>query len=289
MAVRSYDYQIVSHLTSAACPSYGQSFTERNFMRRLPFFLSVVLVFSATLGAQTADEIIGKSIAARGGMSKILAIQSRRLTGDIEISSPDVGALGASFVELESRPGKLRRDLTIQGINVTLTQGYDGQNGWKTTPAPGKSVAEPMTGDELKEFQEESDMDGSLVNYRQKGHTAELVGKEKVDGVEAYNIKLTLKTGGQRNLYIDTTSFLEIKVISQVVRESGPVEIQTILSNYREVEGIQYPFVIESKIPSQQVNSKVTLEKIETNVPIDNSVFKAPAPEAKPAPATKPK
>ena len=258
-------------------------------MRRLPFFLSILLVFSATLGAQTADEIISKSIAARGGLSKITAIQTRRLTGNIAISGPDVGALSASFVELESRPGKLRRDLTIQGINVTLTQVYDNQNGWKIVPFSGKSAAEPMTGDELKEFQEESDMDGALVNYRQKGNTAELVGKEKVDGVDTYNIKLTLKTGGQRNIFIDTTSFLEIKVISQMVHENGPVEIQTTLSDYREVAGIQYPFVIESKIPSQQVNSKVTLEKIETNVPIDNSVFKAPAPETKPAPATKPK
>ncbi|HLZ00143.1 MAG TPA: hypothetical protein VKT33_13870 [Candidatus Angelobacter sp.] len=258
-------------------------------MRKLSFFLPILLVFSATLGAQTVDEVISKSIVARGGASKIMAIQSRRLTGEIELSSPDTGTLSASFVEFEARPGKLRRDLTIEAIHVTMAQGYDGQNGWKTTPSPGKSVAEPMTGDELKEFQEESDMDGALVSYRQKGHTAELVGKEKVDGAEAYNIKLILKTGEQRNIYIDTTSFLELKVVSQVVRDGVPVEIQTLLSNYREVEGVKYPFAIESKIPSQQVDSKVTIEKIESNVPIDGSVFKAPAPDTKPAPAAAPK
>ena len=44
-------------------------------------------------------------------------------------------------------------------------------------------------------------MEGPLVDYRRKGHKVELLGKEKVEGVDAYKLKLTLKGGEVKYIY----------------------------------------------------------------------------------------
>src|SRR5260221_10270011 len=144
--------------------------------------------------AQTADEIVAKHIVAQGGVVRLRAIQSMRITGDV-----DLGGMQAGFIEVHKRPMKVRRDISIQGL--TLTQAYDGQNGWQIVPFTGKKDPELMPAEDLKQIQEQADLDGPLVDYKQKGNTVELIGKEKIEGATAYHLKVTLKNGNVRDLY----------------------------------------------------------------------------------------
>src|SRR5205807_5098542 len=132
------------HLTCLACASYGLKFPAKGgSMRKLVLLVFALMSFSGVLSAQSVDEIIAKSISATGGLEKIKAVTSSRRTGAFDAGQEQIG-----FVEVTKRPNKLRRDITVQGLD--LVQAYDGQNGWQIVPFTGKKDAEPMSGEEIK-------------------------------------------------------------------------------------------------------------------------------------------
>ena len=249
-------------------------------MRRLLFLMSAFLLFTAAVSAQAVDELIAKTAAARGGLAKLRAVQSVRLTGNFES-----GGMQAGFVEVAKRPNQLRRDITIQGM--TLIQAYDGHTGWQIVPFTGKTDPEVMTGDDLKSIQEEADTDGPLLDYKLKGNKIELVGKEKVAGRDAYNLKVTLSNGTVRNIFLDAETFLTTKTTGKATRGGMELSIESSLSDYREANGIMVPFTVQVQVQGGDGQSqKITFEKVEFNVPVDDAVFIMPA--AKPAPTPKP-
>src|SRR4030095_3921390 len=135
---------------------------------------------------------------------------------------------------------------------------------------------EKLAGEDLKDLQEQSDLDGPLVDYKEKGHTVELLGKEEVEGTPAYKLKLTLKGGDVRNVYIDAENYLEMKVNLKRKTPGGEIEVDQFIGNYKPVNGVLFAFAIETKIKGQTVN-QITLDKVETDVAIDDALFKMPA------------
>ena len=234
-----------------------------------------------SLPAQTLDEIIKKSIDARGGIDKIKSVQSERVTGKVSFSQ---GLEGALVLELE-RPHKLYSEITVEGQKVLRV--YDGKSaGWTVNPfMENKDVLE-MSADELKEMPDESDLDGPLVDYKSKGSQVELVGKEDAQGKAAYRLKIAGKSGEVRSYLIDGSTFLTAKWegIRKVVDQSLPWECT--LSDYREVQGLKFPFKIEQGSPGTEYNQTLTIEKIEINPKIDELHFaKPPAAQGSAAPA----
>jgi outer membrane lipoprotein-sorting protein len=189
-------------------------------------------------------------------------------------------------VEVGKRPNKLRRDIVIQGFN--MIQAYDGKTGWQVVPFTGKTDPEVMTGDDLKDIQEEADTDGPLLDYKLKGNKIELVGKEKIAGADAYNLKIMLSNGNVRNIYLDAASYLTVKATRKVTRAGTEVMVESFPSDYKEVSGIMVPFTVQVQILGDggTVSQKLTFEKVEFNVPVDDAVFIMPAPA--PAPPPKP-
>lgn len=250
------------------------------------FLLCSFLLFATGASAQTVDDVIAKNLLAKGGLAKIKAVQSLRITGSV-----DLGGMQAGFVQVHKRADKMRGEISIQGM--TMVRAYDGHTGWQIVPFTGKKDPEPMTGDELKQAQEESDIDGPLVDYKQKGNKVDLVGKEKVEGTDAYHLRVTLKDGNVRDLFIDADSFLEIKTIAKISRRGTEMTLESVLGDYKEVQGLMVPFSIEQHVQGGQGPSqKITIEKVEINIPFDDAQFTmpapAPAPPAPPAEEKKP-
>lgn len=250
-------------------------------MRRITFPILCVFLFTLCLSAQTVDDIIAKTIAAEGGREKLQSIQSRRITGNFE-----AGGMQAGFTMLQKRPSKLRQDISIQGLS--MVRAYDGQTGWQIVPFTGKKDPEVMPADELKQMQEEADFDGPITDYKQKGNTVELVGKEKIEGTDAYHLKVTFKNGDVRQIYLDADSFLPIKVVAKVTMRGTEAEIESSIGDYKQVEGIMVPFSIEQRtVGGQGPGQKLTFTKIEFNVPVDDGTFKMPAVAPAAAPSDK--
>jgi len=246
-------------------------------LKKLFCGIAVVAVLAPAMWAQTADEIIAKNIQARGGSDKLKSVQSLKSTATMAMG-PGMEAPG---VLIQKRGNLARLEFTIQGL--TAVQVYDGKNGWQIMPFMGKKDPELMSADEAKEMEETADIDGPLVDYKSKGHQVELLGKEKVEGTDAYKLKASLKNGDVQTIYIDADSFLEIKEeTKRDVRGSEQV-VESSIGDYKEVNGIMFPFAIESGIKGSPQKQRLTITKIELNVPVDDSIFKMPA--AAPAPA----
>ncbi len=239
-------------------------------MRRLMLELGLLLLCIVPLMGQTAEEIIAGYIKTIGGMEKIQAVKTLRRTGKF-IGG---GGFEATVVQENKRPNFVRRKFRLQGM--TGITAYNGKIGWQIQPWSGKKDPEALGEEEMKQILEDADIDGPLINYKQKGNKAEYVGLEPVEGTDAYKIKLTLANGDVRYYYMDTDYYVPIKIeIKRMVR-GAEQEYETMLGDYKEVAGVYFPFSVESGTKGDQQRGKVTYETIETNVPMDDSHFDQP-------------
>jgi len=239
--------------------------------------LSALLV-AARAGAETADDVVARYVAARGGMDKIKAIQSVEMT----IKANQQGIEFPGKMEMK-RPGKMRLEMTIQG--KTMVQAYDGKTAWTIMPFLGSPDPQVMSADDAKDVIEQSDMDGPLVDYKAKGNAVELIGKEDVEGSPAWKLKVTLKNGDVSYVYIDTETGLNVKETAKRKQQGSEVEIDSFLTNYKPIEGVLFPFAVENKIQGRSLG-QFTIDTVRANVPLDDRLFEMPAA---PKPADKDK
>ena len=250
-------------------------------MRPLIIAAVIVAASSATARAETVDEIVAKHLQARGGADKVAAVQTLRMTGKL-VAGPGIEA---PFTIDVKKPGRMRFEITVQGM--TIVQTVDGDSGWQIQPMTGKKDAERMSADDLKEAQDQADVDGPLVDYKKKGNKVELAGKEKVEGTDAFKLKVTKKNGDIVYVYLDADAFLEIKSEGKRVMRGNPVEFESTTGDYKQVEGVMFPFSAEFGVKGEKV--KLSFSKIEVNPKLDENRFKMPAPapaapDKKPAP-----
>lgn len=238
--------------------------------RGLVRFWAIFALAAVSAGAQTVDDVITKSIEAQGGLARLESVKTLRTSGKLSIQSFDV-----RFVEVAKRSDKVREEMTVQGMSQV--RAYDGKTAWQVNPFEGRRDPEMLSADDSKDLQIDADIDGPLVNYKEKGYGAELVGHDSVEGTDCYKIKLTLKNGDIRYYYLDTDTFMELKLETQTSIRGSIQENETYYGDYEEVNGIYYPFAFETGQKGSVDRVKFTVEKVEQNVPLDDSLFSLPA------------
>jgi outer membrane lipoprotein-sorting protein len=245
-------------------------------------FLCVFFVPAAVPAQQPAlpsvDEIAKKNTDARGGLEKIRALQSVRFSGKLTVQGFEIPT-----IMTVKRPGYVRMESTFQGTSVI--QAYDGTTGWMVNPFAGAPSPTRLAGAELDDVKDNADLDGSLVDYKAKGLAVELVGKEDFKGTPVYKLKISKPSGSTEFAYIDANSFLQVRATSQRVVQGQSGEIDTELGDYKPVNGVLFPFKIETKTPGAVIS--IVLDKSEANVALDDAIFKfpgQPATEAAPKP-----
>lgn len=248
-------------------------------MRRAMLAIGALALLAISTSAQTADEIIAKYIKTVGGAEKIQAVKTLRRMGKFTGG----GGFEAAIIEENKRSNMVRQEFSLQGL--TGVNAYDGKSGWKIEPWQGKKDAEPLGEEETKQIIEASDFDGPLVNYQQKKNKIEFVGMEPVEGTDAFKLKVTLADGDVRYYYMDTDYYVPIKIDTKRMIRGAEREYETSLGDYKEVAGWYLPHSVEVNAKGSQNKQKVTYEKIEANVPIDDSRFHIPATPVKTQPA----
>jgi outer membrane lipoprotein-sorting protein len=239
-------------------------------------------LISAAAGAQTVDEIIAKHEKAMGGKDKIKAVQTERITGKMVMGQ----GMEAPFTMEMARPNKMRMEFTIQGM--TGVQAFDGKTGWSVMPFMGKTEPEAAPEDEAKKMQEQANMDGLLMDYKDFGRTVELVGKEDLEGTPVYKLKVTQKSGDIAYLYIDAEQFMLLKQTGKTKARGQEIESETVFSDFKTVDGLVFPYAIEQKAVGMPGGMTMTVSKIELNPGVADARFTMPAAaETKPAPPEK--
>jgi hypothetical protein len=232
-------------------------------------WFGAAVVLAGLASAQTVDEIIAKNIQARGGMDKIKAVKTLRMTAKI-----NQGGFRASVLQENLRPNKIRQEFILQGM--AEVEAYDGKAAWRVSPFEGRKDPDLLSADDTKHLLEDADIDGQLVDYRNKDHRAELIGHDSVEGTDCYKIKLTLSNSDVRYYYIDTDSFLELKIETERTIRGTVQYNETLLGDYEEVNGVYYPFAYDSGQKGSPFHMRLTVEKVEMNVPLDDARFSMP-------------
>lgn len=236
-------------------------------LRSLALFL---LSFSACVLAQTADELVAQNIQARGGLEKIKAIKSLRMTALF-----DAGGFKAEIGLERKRPDYLRQTFSVQGM--TQIEAYDSSTGWQINPFQGRKDPELLGDEELRSLSEAADFDGPLVDYQAKGNKVEYLGHDQVDGDDVYKLKVTLKNGDIFYYSLDPDTCIEIQVERQIFVRGAVRESVTRLGAYKPVNGVMFPYSsVTGPKDNPDEGGKVTIQKLEANVPIEDKDFKMP-------------
>ena len=245
-------------------------------MRKVVLAFAILAIAAVSATAQTADDIVAKYIKTVGGMEKIQAVTALRRTGKVIAG----GGFEIPLVEENKRPNLVRQDITIQGL--IGSNAYDGKVGWKIAPWQGKKDPETMGEGELKGIIDSSDFDGPLVNYKQKGNKVEYVGMDEVEGTDTFKLKVTMKNGEVQYFYMDTDYYVPIKIDTKRMIRGAEIEFETVLGDYKEVDGWYIPYSVEVGAKGSPFKQKIAYEKIEANVTVDDRRFSMPSAGKKP-------
>jgi hypothetical protein len=184
------------------------------------------------------------------------------------------GGMQAPFVFYWQRPNKIRTEFTVQGM--TGIQAYDGETGWMLMPFTGKSEPEKMPDELVTSMQDEADFVGPLVDWKEKGHQVELLGKEPVEGTDAYKIKVTRASGNVSTIYLDAEYYLEIKSEGSREINGQKIDFESSTGDYKEVGGLMLPHSVSSQAKGAPGGQTMTFDTIELDVDIDPSLFVMP-------------
>lgn len=248
-----------------------------NMQFRLIISLISIVFIAATTFAQdksqpTVDELIGKNIEAKGGASALHNLQTLRLAGKMLVQE---GQIQLTFLQIKKRPDEARTEASLQGM--TQIEAYDGKEGWRVSPFFGRRDPERMSADDVKALVEDTDMDGPLVDWQAKGNAVEYLGTEDVDGTPAHKLKVVRKNGDVSFVYLDPDHFLEIRVLTQRTRHGAYEEVETDLGDYEKAGGVFVPTSIEFGRKGAPDKQRIIIDKVEANVPMDDTIFHFPA------------
>jgi hypothetical protein len=220
----------------------------------------------------TAEQIVEKNEAARGGVDAWRKVQTMVWVGHME--TPGGAAPQAPFVLQQKRPNKTRFELNALGQRSLRV--FDGKHGWKVRPAhDGFPDVQPFTPQELRFAQDAIVIDTPLIDHQAKRVAVELSGVDQVEGRKAYRLIARTVSGQRHDVWVDAQTFLDIKYDRTSYNAAGaPAKVEVYYRDYTTVNGLKIPATIETG--SARGTEKLVIEKIAVNPPLDDHLFGRP-------------
>jgi photosynthetic reaction center cytochrome c subunit len=220
-----------------------------------------------------AAQILDKYIAALGGAEKLAGLKSFIATGtqggyvqvkgggvfEIFAKSPDKRTVRVTYPESPDRGNQSRA--------------FNGTMGWVTTPRALLGEYE-VTGTELDGLHLDAEL--AFPGQIKEVFTDLRVGfPDVIDGHDVEVVQGRGPRGLLTTLYFDKKSGLLLREIRFGRTPIGRVPSQVDYSDYREVDGIKFPF--QYKFQWLDGRDTYTLTGVKVNVPIEDSRFGKPA------------
>jgi outer membrane lipoprotein-sorting protein len=229
-------------------------------------------IFAQDTNQPTVDQLVAKNVEAKGGATALRNLRSLRLTGKMLVQQ---GQIEYGYVQIKKRPDEVRIEASQQGM--TGIAAYDGKEGWRVSPFAGRKDPERMSADDVKALIEDAEIDGALVDWKAKGSTVEYLGTEDVEGTPAHKLRVVRKNGDVSFVYLDPDHFLEIRIMTGRMRHGAYEEVETDLGDYEKAGGVFVPTSIESGPKGDADKKRIIIDKVEANVPVDDTIFHFPA------------
>jgi outer membrane lipoprotein-sorting protein len=225
----------------------------------------------------TAEQIADRNATARGGLATWRAVGSMKLSGQMDAGGTP--AVRLPFEMSLKRPHKSRLELHV--TDQTAVQVYDGQQGWKVRPYLNRDDVEAYSPQEAQSAADDADLDGPLIDHARKGTRIELAGTDTVEGRKAYRLRLTRADGLQANLWIDTTTFLDVKIDGEPRRLDNKVhKVAVFYRDFKTVDGLKIPMTLETVVEGVRQTRKISFQAVTVNPPLAEALFDKPQPAA---------
>ncbi len=255
-------------------------------MRVRVVLLSMALLLSAAAVAKsakelTADEIVARNVAARGGLDAWRRLQTMIWTGQLESDSAPMPTM--AFTLEQKRPNKTRFE--INGSGTRSMRIFDGAHGFRVRARrEGGPDIQPYSAEELKFARDSQAIDGPLIDYRTKGSTVKLLGREKLENENTYHLAVQFASGESQDVWVDARTFLEVRIDRPSYSSAstgGAFAVRTgsvpvYYRNYKSFDGLQIPTLIEIGANTGRSSDKMQIERVALNMAIDDKQFERP-------------
>ena len=207
----------------------------------------------------TPQVVISKFVDAIGGKEKVFSIKDKKMSMNGKVQGLDIK------IEIyQKQPNKLYQIMDA-GVMKQETW-FDGASG--KTSGMGQTMA--IEGDDLELMKSQAAMNLEL-EYTSLKITAELTGIETLDGRDAYRVKYSLQNQKTFTRYYDVETGLLVRLTTNIDTPQGSFSQTTIYDDYKEVNGVKFPFKIVQGMAGQNISLEVT--SIEVNTNFDDSIF----------------
>ena len=237
---------------------------------RAAAFTVAALFIAGYAAAQTpsADELVAKNLAARGGADTLKGLTSARLVGTLSVQGMEM-----PLTILTKRPNKMKQEMNMKGQKII--QAFDGETVWAVNPLGGGATPRVVEGPAADVVKNQSLFDGPLVGYKERGDTLEVLGPADVGGAKTWKLKLTRKDGKSMLIYLDADTGLERQWTATMDQNGMTMEIESIMTDHQATDGIMMARSIRTMMGGKQA-AALTFTTVEFNVPIDDSEFVMP-------------
>lgn len=212
----------------------------------------------------TVDQILANYIRALGGEEAYHKLKTRVMKGTIHTTG---GGEVGSIEIYQTAPNKGTSTTFFPG-DTPMRRGHDGSKGWFVDPDEGPQDA---TDDTLKDIQQRFDFFRD-IRFKEEYPGMEYRGTETLGGRTAYVTEFKRADGSSEKFYFDAGTGL---LVRRDIPSSQGIARQMLMSDYRGVDGIQYPFRVQISDP--EFEAVIEYTEISHNVPIDESKFQKPA------------
>jgi hypothetical protein len=232
-------------------------------MKKTFLLYTALAIFTLPIFSQTADEIIDKHLEALGGKEKLLQLNTIIMEGNLSVQGTEI-----PIKIFQSHNKGLRVEISAMGMTGYIIN--TPTEGWQYLPFQGQANPEAIPAEAVKEAADQLDLQGSLINYKEKGHQVEYLGKEDFEGTECFKLKVMYKGGAEATMFLDPKTYYLLKQITKTKATGQEIEQTQTFSNYTKLaEGYVFPFAQTGFGPGE-----ISFSKIEVNKPVDESLFK---------------
>jgi hypothetical protein len=240
--------------------------------RFLPVAMLAALVCSIAAAAPNealpkADVILDKFVEATGGKGAYDKVHTEKWTGTFELVGKGVKGAVTAY---RSEPNKSVTVVELEGIG-RIQDGTDGETAWTLSSLQGPRIKQ---GDERAATMREATF-RAPAEWRKLYKNAETTGVENVDDQACYKVVLTPNEGKPETRYFDKKSNLLVKLTMQLASPMGEIPTETLLSDYKEQNGLIVPRKVHQKALGQEF--LITIDQVEYNIDMPKDRFDLPA------------
>lgn len=211
----------------------------------------------------SAEQIIENYVNALGGAASIEAISDYKM-------SATMNAMGQNMdlIRMYKSPHKSLFSMNMGGVEVQKMV-FDGVS-YKLSGMAG--TQEFTEGKEFEAAKTEAAVCPEM-NFVKNGYTLLVKGIEKINDSEVY--VMDVKKGSASVIYyFDTKTHLLVRTVTTTETPQGTIEQLTETGDYKPVGGVLFPYSIIQKIPSMNMEMKMTVTDIQVNTGLTDGDFK---------------